>query len=113
MKRSKVFNVCKTAFTAMCAWYALLPRRAYALQETTLYTGTMNLLHDGLIVLLAVEAALVVFLLVKELMAMQASAEEDKPKHKKNIKTILVVGVLAICASSILTAVFGYFRATE
>lgn len=108
---SKLRNLYRAIIAAQGLWVLAAPAQAYALQETQLYTGTINLINDGLIVLLAVEAVLVVFLLVKELIALQSSSEEDKPKHKKNIKTILVVGVLAISASGILTAVFSYYRA--
>ncbi len=103
----------RAVFTVQCLWLLFSAKMdAYALQDTQLYKGTMDLINDGLIVLLAVEAVLVVFLLVKELIALQGAAEEDKPKHKKNIKTILVVGVLAISASGILTAVFSYYQVT-
>lgn len=108
---SKLRSLCLMAIVAQGLWVLAAPMQAYALQETQLYTGTISLINDALVVLLAVEAVLVVFLLVKELIALQGSAEEDKPKHKKNIKTILVVGVLAISASGILTAVFSYYRA--
>lgn len=108
---SKLRALCLVIIAAQGLWVLAAPMKAYALQETQLYTGTLSLINDALVVLLAVEAVLVVFLLVKELIALQGSAEEDKPKHKKNIKTILVVGVLAISASGILTAVFSYYRA--
>ncbi len=108
---SKLRSLFRAVIAAQGLWVLAAPMRAYALQETQLYTGTLSLINDALIVLLAVEAVLVVVLLVKELIALQASAEEDKPKHKKNIKTIIIVGVLAISASGILAAVFSYYRA--
>lgn len=100
----------RAVIAAQGLWILAAPTQAYALQETQLYTGTINLINDGLIVLLAVEAVLVTLLFVKELIAYQGASDEEKPKHKKNIKTILIVGVLAISASGILTAVFSYYR---
>lgn len=110
---SKLRNLYRAVIAAQGLWILAAPTEAYALKDTQLYTGTIKLINDGLIVLLAVEAVLVVFLSVKELIALQGASDEDKPKHKKNIKTILIVGVLAISASGILTAIFSYYQAAD
>ena len=93
-----------------CLVYLSGAMNVYALEQTKLVTGTKALINDALVVLLAIEAGLVVFLLVKEIMALQAAAEEEKPKHKKQIKVIIVTGVLAISATGILTAIFSYYQ---
>lgn len=107
---SKLRNLYQAVIAAQGLWILAAPTEAYALTDTQLYTGTINLINDGLIVLLAVEAVFVTFLFVKELIAYQGAADEEKPKHKKNIKTILIVGVLAISASGVLTAIFSYYQ---
>lgn len=106
----KIKKLFMTITLGQCLIYLFGARTAYALEETKLVTGTQALINDALVVLLAIEAALVVFLLVKEIMALQAAAEEEKPKHIKKIKVIIVTGVLAISATGILTAIFSYYQ---
>lgn len=106
----RIKRIFMTTTLMQCLVYLLGARTAYALEETRLVTGTTALINDGLVVLLVIEAALVVFLTVKEIIALQASADEEKPKHIKKIKVIIVTGVLAISATGILTAIFSYYQ---
>lgn len=57
----------------------------------------------------ALSSTLTTFNVAKELVAMNAAPTENKPYHKEKIKKILVVGLITVCASGLLIAVFGYF----
>lgn len=80
------------------------------LGQTKLVKGTLALLADVSTVLLIVEAALVGVLCLIQFIAMQQADDSEKPKHKKNIKSIIITGVIACTLTGILAAVFSYYK---
>ncbi len=81
-----------------------------ALKDTKLVKGTLRLLRDGTAILLIIEAGLCGLLVVKEFIAMQQADEQDKPRHKKQIKTIILSGIIIFCITGLLTAIFSYYQ---
>lgn len=81
-----------------------------ALKNTKLYNGTMRLFADATKVAMLIETGICAFLVIKEFIAMQQADEQEKPRHKKNIKTIILSGVIILCMTGLLTAVFSYYQ---
>lgn len=80
------------------------------LKETKLVKGSLKLFKDATAVALLIEAVLCGFLVVKEFIAMQQADEQDKPRHKKQIKTIILSGIIIFCMTGLLTAIFSYYQ---
>lgn len=80
------------------------------LANTKLVTGTVKLIRDAGVVALIVEGVLASFLIVKELIQMQQADEQEKGKHKKNVKTILITAVLIMSVSGLLPIIFSYYQ---
>lgn len=83
---------------------------AGGLESTQLVQGAKKLLEDAAKVGVFLEAALLIALEIKEGLAMQAAAVEEKPKHKKNMISMAGVGVLIICITALVPVLFGYFQ---
>jgi len=79
------------------------------LGKTKIVTGTVNLLNDASTVALIIEAALVVILCIVQFIGMQQADDQEKPKYKKNIKSIIITGIIVMTISGILKAVFSYY----
>lgn len=80
------------------------------LKDTKLVQGTLNLGNDATVVLLLIEAVIVVVLLVAEGVKWQSAADEDKAKHKKNMKTIAGTGILIVSLTSLVPVVLSYYQ---
>lgn len=80
------------------------------LAQTKLVKGTINLLNDATTVALLIEAAAVVVLVVMKFIGMQQADDQEKPKFKKEIKSIIITGIIVMCISGILKAVFSYYQ---
>lgn len=83
---------------------------AGGLKDTKLYTGTLLLIKDAQVVALGIEAALIVFLLIKEGIKMQAAEQEEKPKYKKSMISIAIIGVIIISITALVPAVLSYYQ---
>lgn len=81
-----------------------------SLGETKLVKGTIALLNDATSVALLIEAGAIVVLVIMKFIAMQQADEQEKPKFKKEIKTIIITGIIIMCISGILKAVFSYYK---
>lgn len=82
----------------------------HALSQTKLVSGTKQLIDDATSAALLVEAVLIGFLSIKEGIMYQQAEPEDKKIHKKNIKSILVVGILIVSATAVIKVVLGYYQ---
>ena len=80
------------------------------LAETKLVKGTIELLNDATTVALLIEAAAVVVLVIMKFIGMQQADDQEKPKFKKEIKSIIITGIIVMCISGILKAVFSYYQ---
>lgn len=80
------------------------------LGQTKLVTGTVKLLNDATTVALILEAAIVVILCIVKFIGMQQADDNEKPKYKKEIKTTIITGIIVMCISGILKAVFSYYQ---
>lgn len=79
------------------------------LGKTKLVTGTVELLDDATNVILIIEAVAVVVLCAIKFVGLQQADEQEKPKYKKEIKSIIITGIIAMCISGVLKAVFKYY----
>lgn len=82
---------------------------AAGLENTKLVQGAKLLMEDGTKVFMALEAGLIVVLLIKEGIAYQMAEVEEKKVHKKDAKGILGVGILIVCATGLVGVVLSYF----
>lgn len=80
------------------------------LRDTKLVKGILALGNDAVVVLLLIEAVIIVALLVAEGIKHQSAADEDKAKHKKNMKTIAGTGILIVSFTSLVPVILGYFQ---
>lgn len=85
-------------------------KAAGGLASTKLYTGTIALLQDAQNVMLAVEAVLVVALLIWNGIKMQAAEQEEKPKHKKHMISIGIIGVIIIAMTGLVPTILAYYQ---
>lgn len=83
--------------------------KAGNLGRTKLVTGTVELLNDATNVVLIIEAVAVVVLCAIKFVGLQQADEQEKPKYKKEIKSIIITGIIAMCISGVLKAVFTYY----
>ncbi len=83
--------------------------KAGELGKTKLVKGTVELLDDATNVILIVEAVAVVVLCAIKFVGLQQADEQEKPKYKKEIKSIIITGIIAMCISGVLKAVFTYY----
>lgn len=83
---------------------------ANTLQNSKLVKGSINLIKDATTAVLLIEAVLVILLIVIELMKMQAAEQEEKPKHKKTIKSIAIAGILIVSVTAIVPIVLSYYN---
>lgn len=83
---------------------------AGGLKDTKLYTGTIKLLGDITPILVGIEAVLAGVLVAFEGIKYQQADDQEKPKHMKNIKTIIMIGIFIMCASGLLPAILGYYQ---
>jgi len=110
--KNRIKSIMKKAFllgTMIQGLFTTLSVNAGALGDSKLVSGTKNLISDGTTVLIGLEAAVVVFLFIKNLVQFKTGEEEEKPKHKKNAKNVLILGVLVITASGTIGVLFSYF----
>lgn len=84
---------------------------SYALDSSILVTGGVKLANDATTAALILEAGVIGFLEVKTLIAMQVAEIEEKTKHKKEAKSILLIGILVFCITAIVKIVLSYFGA--
>lgn len=80
------------------------------LGKTKLVKGTVALLDDATNVILIIEAVAVVVLCAIKFVGLQQADEQEKPKYKKEIKSIIITGIIAMCISGVLKAVFTYYK---
>lgn len=113
--RKKMKLLVATLQLMMCS--IMFPMRAEAagqkknpLMETKLYKGAESLATDFLIALIVISAIITAALCGYQFFRYQSSADEEKPKHMKNIKSTAIAGVGIICVESIVTVVFSYFQ---
>lgn len=101
-----------TVYTVLDGLMLSMTAQAGALESTKLVSGTKALLSDISRVLLGITAVVVVVLLMWQGIAYANAGDDDgsREKHKKNSKSILVVGILILCAEGLVTTVFGYFQ---
>lgn len=85
--------------------------KSYAISNTTLVTGTVKLINDGTTVLLLIEAALVIGLEIWTGIKYQQAMPEEKGKHIKEAKGIMIVGIIIVSASAVIKAIFSYYTA--
>lgn len=80
------------------------------LRDTKLVKGILELGNDATVVLLFIEAVIIVVLLIMEGIKWQSAPDEDKAKHKKNMRTIAGTGILIVSLTSLVPVVLGYFQ---
>lgn len=80
------------------------------LRDTKLVKGILALGNDATVVLLLIEAVIIVALLVMEGIKWQSAPDEDKAKHKKNMKAIAGTGILIVSLTSLVPVILGYFQ---
>lgn len=79
------------------------------LQDTKLYTGGMALLSDAINVLLAATATITAACILISLFKYRLAEEQEKPKHKKNAISAVVIGVISLLVEALVKVVFSYF----
>lgn len=105
-------NIFKKLFligTAIQGFMTTVNVNAGALEGTKLVQGTKNLIADGTVVLVSLEAAVVGFLFIKELVQYKTGEEDEKPRHKKAAKTVIIIGIIVVTATGTIGALFSYF----
>lgn len=81
------------------------------LQKSKVYTGTVNLLNDLKVVLIAVEAIVVVVLVIKEGIARQAATDPgEQAQHEKKMKGIIGLGIFITCATGLIPTIMAYYK---
>ena len=96
---------------AYITWMYLMAVPVYAgdLKSSKLYTGTIKLLNDVKTILLAVEAVLVIVLMIWKGIQMQAAEDEEKPKYKKAMKNVLILGIIIVALTATIPLVLKYY----
>lgn len=109
--RSHIAKIVLTWYTLLNGGISALCAQAGALEGTKLVQGSKNILSDASKVLMGITAVVVVVLLMWRGISYMNAGEDDgsKEKHKKAAKSVLIVGILILCAEGIVTAVFSYF----
>lgn len=103
-RMEKVMLLC--AVTIQCA---MTPLTCYALGDTQLVKGTKNLLNDGMLVLIGIEAAAVALCCAVQGLKWKFGPEEHKPKCINNIKSTIGIGIFVICLTGVVPAIFSYY----
>ena len=81
------------------------------LQKSKAYTGTVNLLNDFKVVLIAVEAIVVVVLVIKEGIVRQAATDPgEQAQHEKKMKSIIGLGIFITCATGLIPTIMSYYK---
>ena len=83
---------------------------AGGLQGSQLVQGFNNLLSDAATAGVFLESGVLIFLEVKEGIALQGAAIEEAPKHKKKMISMAGVGALVICVTALVPVFFSYFQ---
>lgn len=112
--RKKKWNLA-AIFPGVLSMFVLcmcVPMVAHAggLQDTNLVQGVKNLAEDASKVGVFLEAFILGALEIKEGIALQAAATEEKAKHKKNMISMAGVGVIIICITALIPVLFSYFQ---
>lgn len=82
---------------------------ANQLENLKMVTGTKKLIQDGTVVLLVIEALLIAFLMIVQLIQYQMADDNEKPKHKKSAKTTLYVGIIVMSITTIVPVILSYY----
>lgn len=69
-----------------------------------------NILKDMVNVFLVLEATIIIYRLIMEGIKLQAAEGEEKGTHKKNMKSIMGIGILLVSVTSLLPVIFNYFK---
>lgn len=69
-----------------------------------------KIFKDMVNVFLVLEATIILYRLIMEGIKLQAAEGEEKGTHKKNMKSILGVGILLVSVTSLLPVIFNYFK---
>ena len=81
------------------------------LQKSKIYTGTVNILNDFKVALIAVEAIVVVVLVVLEGIKRQAATDPgEQAQHAKKMKSIIGLGILITCATGLIPTIMAYYK---
>ncbi len=81
------------------------------LQKSKIYTGTVNILNDFKVVLIAVEAIVVVVLVIMEGIKRQAATDPgEQAQHEKKMKGIIGLGILITCATGLIPTIMAYYK---
>lgn len=81
------------------------------LQKSKIYTGTVNILNDFKVALIAVEAIVVVVLVVLEGIKRQAATDPgEQAQHAKKMKSIIGLGILITCATGLIPTIMEYYK---
>ena len=83
---------------------------AGGLQGSQLVQGFNNLLKDAATAGIFLESGVLIFLEIKEGIALQGAAIEEAPKHKKKMISMAGVGALVICVTALVPIFFSYFQ---
>lgn len=69
----------------------------------------VKILNDMVTVFVAIEGVLVIYLMILEGIKYQAAEPDEKGIHKKNMKSILGVGILVVSITTLVPVILGYF----
>lgn len=110
--KKKIAKGVLTVYTMLNGLMLSMTVQAGALETTKLVSGTKALLSDISKVLLGITAVVVIVLLMWQGIAYANSGDDDgsREKHKKNGRSILIAGIVILCAEGLVTTVFGYFK---
>lgn len=109
-KTIKKWALLITSFYIMSANLILSYAGETDLGNTKLFTGTRDLLSDGTAILTGLILALTIFVGVKDVLAWQSADLNEKPAAKKRLITEVGIGILGVCISGLITAIFKFYQ---
>ena len=81
--------------------------------QTTLYTGTVNLIWAAVAAMTAITVAVTVVLSIKAGLAWQVANDQEKPQKKKELINTIVIGVIVASLTGVITIILGAYGLSD
>jgi len=107
--RKKLLEKIKLVLLTTTLFWAMFPVQCFAIGESSLVKGTTKLINDATTVIITLSSIVTAVMVVYNLVRQQACDEEDKIKYKKNVKGILIIGVIVVVVPSLVKIILAYY----
>lgn len=99
----------KVLFIVILLFIVLITKSSFALEETTLVTGTENLVNSIISWLTGIGITICGGYFIYYVYCLKTNDEGERRRNIQNIKTTLIAMVLITCGLALIDAILGFY----